>query len=140
MLQKEVADRLLAPSGTREYGILSVLMDMYTEMERKFDVPPECFFPRPRVWSTVVTFRMRGDAKYPMRNPEALRPIVKCAFAHRRKTLFNNLRQAGWLNFSPETLRQRLLDGGIDPRRRAETLDTQEYARITDILTMKNCA
>lgn len=140
MLQREVADRLIANSGTRAYGILSVLMDMYAEMNKEFDVPPECFFPRPRVWSTVLTFRMRGDAKYSIRNLEAFRAIVKCAFSHRRKTIFNNLRHADWLNLSPEALRQRLVDAGIDPGRRAETLDTQEYARITDVLTVQKCA
>ena len=135
MFQKEVADRLLAPPGTKAYGILSVVMDMYAEMQPEIEVPPECFFPPPRIRSTVLTFRMRSRPKCPMRRETIFIPLVKAAFAHRRKTLFNNLRQTGWLDLSEDDLRNRLVVSGIDPRRRAETLTPEEYALLTDVLT-----
>jgi 16S rRNA (adenine1518-N6/adenine1519-N6)-dimethyltransferase len=108
---------------------------MYAEMRPEIEVPPECFFPPPRIRSTVLTFRMRSRPKCPIRRETSLLPLVKAAFAHRRKTLLNNLRQAGWLNLTEDDLRNRLAESGIDPRRRAETLTPEEYALLTDILT-----
>lgn len=137
MFQKEVADRLLAHPGTKAYGILTVLMDMYADMNQEMDVPPECFFPPPRITSTVVTFRMREGKKYDVRNENAFFPLIKAAFAHRRKTIFNNLRHTAWLGLTEEDLRKRLGSAGIDGQRRAETITTQEYALLTDVLTEK---
>jgi 16S rRNA (adenine1518-N6/adenine1519-N6)-dimethyltransferase len=135
MLQREVVERITAPPGGGERGYLSVFVEAFCEAEALFDVPPGAFRPVPKVWSTVARLRMRPAPAFAVGDEKLLWRIVSTGFAQRRKTIFNNLRSA------PEDLLPRvetaggaaaLLEAaGVEPRRRAETLTLDEWARIT---------
>jgi 16S rRNA (adenine1518-N6/adenine1519-N6)-dimethyltransferase len=126
MFQKELADRITAPPGTKDYGIPSVLVARYTRATRELTVPPTCFYPVPDVVSSVLRITVRQEPNLP---DEALfAKIVRAAFAQRRKTLWNNLRRIG----IPEEMVGRMFAGsGIDRTRRAETLSVEEFSLLT---------
>jgi 16S rRNA (adenine1518-N6/adenine1519-N6)-dimethyltransferase len=127
MLQREVVDRLTAGPGGKEYGALTVLVRMYCEAKRLFDVPPGAFRPIPKVASSVVRLRMRSEPAVAVDDEARFFRVVRAAFAHRRKTLENNLAAAGWAGLAAAA--------GIDPRRRAETLGLDEFAAIANLAT-----
>jgi 16S rRNA (adenine1518-N6/adenine1519-N6)-dimethyltransferase len=131
MLQKEVADRITASSGGKEYGYLSVLVQLYAEPRIEFLVPPGAFAPRPKVDSTVVTLVVRDGLAVPLRDESFFFRVVKAAFSQRRKTLRNALRQ---LDVSAAVTQEVLQKTGIDLGRRAETLNVKEFARLADYL------
>ena len=126
MFQKELADRITAPPGTKDYGIPSVLVARYTRATCELTVPPTCFYPAPDVVSSVLRITVRQE---PHLSDEALfAKIVRAAFAQRRKTLWNNLRHSG----IPEEMVGRMFAGsGIDRTRRAETLSLEEFSLLT---------
>ena len=126
MFQKELADRITAPPGTKDYGIPSVLVARYTRATCELTVPPNCFYPVPDVVSSVLRITVRQE---PNLLDEALFvKIVRAAFAQRRKTLWNNLRHIG----IPEEMVGRMFAGsGIDRTRRAETLSVEEFSLLT---------
>jgi len=126
MFQKELADRITAPPGTKDYGIPSVLVARYTRATCELTVPPTCFYPVPDVVSSVLRITVRQEPNLP---DEALfAKIVRAAFAQRRKTLWNNLRHIG----IPEEMVGRMFAGsGIDRTRRAETLSVEEFSLLT---------
>ncbi len=134
MLQREVVERVLAPPGTTDRGFISVLVEAYCETEKLFDVAPGAFRPPPKVWSSVmrVSFRPRINAE--VADEELLWQTVSAGFAQKRKTILNNLRHStGRLQ---ETLKRNggasivLCKAGVDLQRRAETLTSEEWARI----------
>jgi len=122
MLQREVVDRLVARPGGKDYGSLSVLVATYAEARRLFDVPPGAFRPAPKVTSSVVSLRFRECPAVDVPDEAVFRRIVRAAFAQRRKTLGNCLAAGGFGGLAERA--------GIDPRRRAETLDLQEFAAL----------
>ena len=131
MLQKEVAERIAAPPGGKEYGYLSVLVQLYAEPRIEFVVPPGAFSPRPKVDSAVISLAVRDRPSVPLRDEEFFFRVVKAAFSQRRKTLRNALRQLDiptsvTADLSPKT--------GIDLGRRAETLSVEEFFRLADFL------
>src|SRR5229473_1760762 len=138
MLQREVVDRITAAAGETERGYLSVLVEAYCEAEQLFDVAPQAFRPVPRVWSTVVTLRVRPKMAVDVKDEELLWQIVSAGFAQRRKTILNNLREAP-PNIQ-ELLKKRggasivLCDACIPPLRRAETFTLEEWASICNQL------
>jgi len=91
MIQKEVADRIVAPHGNKTYGILSVLLQLYFEVEKLFDVPPQVFYPPPKVQSAVIRLTRRPTP--PPVEYEAFKQLVKAVFNQRRKTLRNSLKK-----------------------------------------------
>ena len=123
MFQKELADRITSPPGTKEYGIPSVIVARYTRVIRSMTVSPTCFYPVPDVVSSVLSFVVCEDETTP--EEEVLFAMtVRSAFSHRRKTLWNNLRAAG---FTLDTLEQVMKKTGIKGSRRAETLTVDEF-------------
>lgn len=133
MLQKEVADRLMAKPGTKEYGKPSVLLATCAEIKLLMRVKPEEFHPRPKVDSVVVRISFQpvpervakiGSFDYPL-----LRKIVNGAFAQRRKTLLNGLSATGLL--SKQDMAQCISAAGIDPGIRAERLDLEEFILLS---------
>lgn len=130
MLQREVAERLTAPPGTRQYGSLSVLCRSFFDIRLERRVPRNCFYPVPRVESAVLRLVPREDSLLPEGMDGTFQALVRAAFSKRRKTLFNSLRSAPGASFSPERLRQILAACGIEPQRRPETLSEEEYARL----------
>jgi 16S rRNA (adenine1518-N6/adenine1519-N6)-dimethyltransferase len=122
MLQREVVDRLTARPGGKEYGALTVLVAMYCEAKRLFDVPPGAFRPAPKVTSAVVRLLMRVEPAVAVPDERRFFAIVRAAFAQRRKTLENNLAAVGQAGLAAAA--------GVDPRRRAETLSIEEFAAL----------
>lgn len=122
MLQREVVERITAQAGGRDYGALTVLVQMHSEATRLFDVPPGAFRPAPKVVSSVVRLSMRERPAVAVPDESVFFSIVRGAFAHRRKTLENNLSAIGFAGLAAEA--------GIDPRRRAETLSLAEFAAL----------
>ncbi len=127
MVQREVADRVTAPPGTRDYGLLSVTVQMYGPAERLFTLPPDAFSPPPDVHSTVFRWRFAPRfAELEVEEGGFLR-FVRQAFAQKRKTLGNNLRAAG---FAPEAAAVAMKKAGIDPQARAEALSIETFAAL----------
>jgi 16S rRNA (adenine1518-N6/adenine1519-N6)-dimethyltransferase len=126
MLQKEVVARLAATPDTADYGRLSVMIQWRVRVEPLFNVPPQAFFPPPKVDSTVVRLVPHQTPPVQPRDPKAFAQVVKAAFANRRKMLRNNLREIASA--------ERLHALGIDAQRRAETLTIEEFARIADAI------
>jgi 16S rRNA (adenine1518-N6/adenine1519-N6)-dimethyltransferase len=134
MLQREVADRLVAPPGSRDYGIVSVLVSYYAEVAIGFHVSSSCFRPRPDVDSTVVTLRPRLQQVVRVDDEAAFMKTVRAAFAHRRKTVSNSLRDEG---LAVDMIVQGLAAARLDPSRRAETLTLAEFAALANALAAK---
>jgi len=135
MVQKEVAQRIAASAGTGNYGAFSVYMQYHTEPEILFDVPPDCFLPRPKVTSAVVRCRTRAVPPVsPACGKDFFFQTVRAAFALRRKTLRNSLSSV----FGGELDRERIaavIDAcGFPPSVRGEALGMEEFAVLADKL------
>jgi 16S rRNA (adenine1518-N6/adenine1519-N6)-dimethyltransferase len=131
MLQREVADRLLAKSGTGDYGLLTVLVGHRASVERVLNLPPGAFRPAPKVHSSVV--RLRFHPPEPVVRDEAiLAGVVSAVFSRRRKTMANALLAYGGL--TPASAAAALASAGIDPIRRPETLSIAELCRVADLV------
>ena len=126
MLQREVADRLTARPGTKEYGVLSVLIRHRADVERLLALPAGAFRPQPKVQSAVVRLRFHPPQPAP-RHPDVFERLTKAVFTRRRKTLANAL-DAFTANGGQDALRR----AGIDGRRRPETLDIPELVALAD--------
>ncbi len=130
MVQREVAQRLAAPPGSRQYGVLSVLAQARAQVEVVGQVGRTCFYPQPRVDSTLVRLR-RPDEPVVAADLEArFTALVRAAFRQRRKTLLNSLIGAGELGLTREGARRALAAAGIDARRRPESLSVPEFAAL----------
>jgi 16S rRNA (adenine1518-N6/adenine1519-N6)-dimethyltransferase len=129
MVQKEVAERMVAVPGTKDYGSLSVAVQYYTQPEIMFLVPPASFIPPPAVDSAVIRCTVREKPPVEV-NEKVFFRVVKAAFAQRRKTLSNTLKTTG---VPADTLRVILEKAGIDGTRRGETLSLQEFAAIANV-------
>jgi 16S rRNA (adenine1518-N6/adenine1519-N6)-dimethyltransferase len=140
MLQKEVADRIRALPGRKDYGIPSVITAMFCTTQRLMDVPASCFYPEPKVVSSILKIGVREKPVVDLQNEELFRKIVRLSFAKRRKTLLNNLRHASLPGYSPESMLSSLQDSGIDGMRRAETLTAEEFGLLTNRFMAKEKA
>lgn len=129
MLQREVAERIAAAPGSKQYGILSVLYGLWADVDLPLRFPPGAFDPAPRVASALLRARFRDQPRAPVSDPEAFERLLRGAFAHRRKTLENNLRD------SYPNLKEHLRLANISGSRRSETLSVVEFARLAQILT-----
>jgi 16S rRNA (adenine1518-N6/adenine1519-N6)-dimethyltransferase len=130
MLQKEVADRIKAVPGSKIYGALSVAVQYYATVEMIAFVPKEVFTPRPKVDSCVIRLFLRKEPPVDLLSREAFFAVVKAGFGQRRKTLLNAL--TGVYNFTKEEAGAALEQAGIEPQRRAETLDQKEFASLSN--------
>lgn len=131
MVQKEVALRLAAKPGTKDYGAISVFCDYYTVPEIITTVPAGCFVPPPKVDSAVVCMTLRGESDVYIKDEKMFFRVVKAAFSQRRKTLLNCL--VSGFSFGKEKISAALSEAGIEPTRRGETLSKEEFARIANI-------
>jgi 16S rRNA (adenine1518-N6/adenine1519-N6)-dimethyltransferase len=127
LLQREVAERLAAPAGSRDWGLLSVLLQREAEVSVERIVPPGAFWPPPKVESAVLCALFRPPAD-PVADPARFRKLVKAGFAQRRKTLKNALDASRLAD--PAQLHAALAAAGIDPVRRGETLTLAEWAAL----------
>ena len=129
MVQKEVAERMAAQPGGKEYGALSVAIQYYTEPEIAFLVPPSSFIPAPTVDSAVIVCKRREQPPVQVSDEALFFRIVKAAFSLRRKMLCNSLKNMG---ISSDACAAWLERAGIDGRRRAETLSLEDFAQLTN--------
>jgi 16S rRNA (adenine1518-N6/adenine1519-N6)-dimethyltransferase len=127
MVQREVADRLLAAPGTKEYGVLTLGVRARALCEACFAVPPGAFRPPPKVRSTVVRITPRASPMLPETEMAAFMAVVRAALGRRRKTLRNAL---ATLDLPPERGAAALAAAGIDPGARGETLDPAAFLRL----------
>jgi 16S rRNA (adenine1518-N6/adenine1519-N6)-dimethyltransferase len=131
MFQREVAERIMAPPGSREYGILSVMTLMYMLPSKVTTVPASCFYPKPRVESMVLTMDVRERPLCEACDYDTFRNVVRSAFAKRRKTLINSLKESPFIRNLDIDLVSITGDLGIDPKRRGETLTVEEFAGLS---------
>lgn len=129
MVQKEVAERMAAQPGGREYGALSVAIQYFTEPEIAFIVPPSSFIPAPAVDSAVIVCRRRKQPPVQVCDEALFFRVVKAAFSMRRKMLNNALKNMG---ISSEQCAKWLELAGIDGKRRGETLTLEDFAALTN--------
>jgi 16S rRNA (adenine1518-N6/adenine1519-N6)-dimethyltransferase len=129
MLQREVADRMTAGPGTGDYGVLSILTQLHADVRRVLALPPGAFRPPPRVQSAVVNLAFRPPA-VPMNDEAVFETMVRAMFTQRRKMLANAL--APYARIRERDPAAALSAVGIDPRRRPETLQLTELARLAD--------
>jgi 16S rRNA (adenine1518-N6/adenine1519-N6)-dimethyltransferase len=134
MLQREVADRLLAAPGSRAYGSLAVLHQLAVVAERALDLRPGCFQPPPRVRSSFVRMARRPDSPLGPGELAGVERVVRAAFAHRRKTLANALRQALGEAVDAARIEEALARTGIDPRARAESVAPERLLALARAL------
>lgn len=135
MLQKEVVERLTALPDNKNYGVPSVLLQMFARVEKLFNVPASCFYPQPKVESAIIKGIFLSEPLINLANETFFTKLVKAAFAQRRKTLMNNLKNADFLQgLSVEMLVEYLAKAGIDGQRRGETLSVREYGLLSNIL------
>jgi 16S rRNA (adenine1518-N6/adenine1519-N6)-dimethyltransferase len=125
MLQLEVVERLAAEPGNKNWGRLGVMAQFQCEVEQLFEVPPEAFFPPPKVQSAIVRLTPRQTPRWAQVNREALAKVVSQAFSQRRKTLRNNFK-----NSLTDT---QFEAAGIDPQARAETLTIDHFVALASI-------
>ena len=131
MFQKEVGDRICAVPATRDYGILSVLCQVYFDVAPVVVVPAGAFRPPPKVDSIVVSFLRREQPRYEIVDESFFKRVVKAAFSQRRKTLRNCLKSNG---FAAEAFEKACGECGIDLSRRGETLTLQEFSALANSL------
>ena len=135
MLQKEVADRISAKPGTKDYGSLSIAVQYYTEAETVMIVPKTVFVPQPNVDSAVIRLTRREQPAVTVTDESFFFQVTRASFAQRRKTLLNNLTsQLPEGKQKKEEILQALSASGIDPTRRGETLSLEEFGRLSEAL------
>jgi 16S rRNA (adenine1518-N6/adenine1519-N6)-dimethyltransferase len=132
MVQKEVADRMTSGPGTKAYGTLSVWCHVHGQIVEKLAVSPEAFFPKPKVRSTILKIDLYPEPLMAPKEVPLLRGLVRSAFGQRRKTLGNAL--VNWLQRDREEIESFLRSKGIDPVRRGETLNVEEFLALSRAL------
>ncbi|WP_413304817.1 16S rRNA (adenine(1518)-N(6)/adenine(1519)-N(6))-dimethyltransferase RsmA [Bacillus sp. 1P10SD] len=135
MLQKEVADRISAKPGTKEYGSLSIAIQYYTEAETVMIVPKTVFVPQPNVDSAVIRLTKRSQPAVIVKDEGFFFQVTKASFAQRRKTILNNLTsQLPGGKLKKEEILAALSASGVEPTRRGETLSLEEFGMLSDQL------
>lgn len=132
MIQKEVAERMAASPGTKDYGALSLLAQYYCNTEIVRRVSPNSFIPRPKVDSIVIKLEKLSEPKVKVEDEKLFFSLVRAAFNMRRKTLWNATKTLG---FEKEVMEQIYSESEIDPKRRGETLSLQEFGRLSDVMS-----
>ena len=134
LLQKEVAQRICANSGSKRYAPLSILIQMHFEAKILFTVSPSSFSPPPRVDSALIRLEKREHPLFLLPDEEAFGDFLQTAFSHRRKTLWNNLLAA---EFKRAALENAFRQAGLDPKVRAESLPIEQLVRLFIRITVK---
>ena len=134
MIQKEVAARILAEPGTKDYGALSVAVQFYAEPGIICSASPHCFTPQPKVTSTVVNLKLYDKPKYDVKNKEQFFKIVKSIFSQRRKTLVNSLSGSPYLDLSKDKIIDVLKQMELNEKVRGEKLNIEQIAELSNII------
>lgn len=134
MVQKEVADRMQAKPGSKDYGALSLAVQYYAEPYIAANVPPNCFMPRPNVGSAVINLRLHEKPIIEVRNEELLFKLIRASFNQRRKTLVNGLHNFSGLSYSKEQIISALQAERLDENIRGEALTLSQFAGLSNRL------
>ena len=126
MVQREVADRISAEPGSRDYGLLSATAQLFARVENLFTLPPEAFDPPPEVYSSVIRLTMSPRVAELQIDPKAFQAMLQLAFAQKRKTLANNLKG----QYEDKAIRSALKEAGVRPDARAEAVPLERMAAI----------
>lgn len=137
MIQKEVADRMSAKPNTKSYGSLTIALQYYTEAEVVMTVPKTVFMPQPNVDSAILKLTMRKTPPVEVCDEDFFFTIVKASFAQRRKTLLNNLKSYFKNEYEKEVIEEVLNEADIDGKRRGESLDIEEFARLSNTFSKR---
>ena len=132
MVQKEVADRMQAGPGTKDYGALSLAVQYYAKPYIAANVPPNCFIPRPNVGSAVIRLTRHEKPPVQTRDPRLMFALIRAGFNQRRKTLKNSLDNWGGLSFTKEQIGQGIESLGMGPSVRGEALSLEQFAALAD--------
>ena len=135
MVQKEVADRMQAGPGTKDYGALSLAVQYYAKPYIAANVPPNCFIPRPNVGSAVIRLTRHETPPVQAENPALMFKIIRASFNQRRKTLVNSLNNSPELSCTKEETASALKYLGLPPAVRGEALTLEEFAGLSNYLT-----
>ncbi len=131
MLQMEVARRVVAEPGSKDYGPLSLWTRLYTKARIAFAVAPQAFHPQPKVDSAVVRFEILQKPSVQLVDENILRRVIRSAFGYRRKTLINALRLGAFAHLPLEKIKEALQSAGIDPAWRGETLSLEQFSDLS---------
>lgn len=134
MVQKEVADRMAAAPGGKDYGALSVAVQYYTSVSLVCKAEPHCFMPQPKVASAVINLKVLKEPKVKAENEKLFFKIVKSAFGQRRKTLVNALTKSPYINLSKDGVIDALEVMGMNFGIRGERLSVEEFVELSNIL------
>jgi len=134
MVQKEVAERMQAGPGSKDYGALSLAVKYYAEAYIAAYVPPNCFMPRPNVGSAVIRLTLHKEPPVKVKDEKLLFRLIRASFNQRRKTLQNGLCNSAELDFSKEEVAGAIEQAGLLPAVRGETLELEQFALLSDIL------
>ena len=138
MVQKEVAERIQAKPGTKEYGALSLAVQYYAHAELVANVPPNCFMPRPNVGSAVLCLTCHSENPVQVKEERFMFRLIRASFNQRRKTLQNGIANAATLALTKEEVVEALEKMGLSPSIRGEKLSLQEFAELSNLLQHKN--
>jgi len=133
MLQKELALRIIEPPGSKKYGRISVMLQYGAELKKIMEVKADQFFPKPKVDSVMLSINFKPKPDLPADNEIFLFEVLKAAFGQRRKTLKNALK-GSQLHLEPKEVLPILEKAGINPLSRAESLDVQEFVRLSNVI------
>ena len=134
MVQKEVADRMKAEPGTKDYGALSLAVQYYAEPYLVANVPPNCFIPRPNVGSAVIRLTRHEQPPVQVADEKLMFRLIRAAFNQRRKTLQNSLSHDPQLGISKEVVARILEEMGLSATIRGEALSLQQFAQLSDLV------
>lgn len=134
MVQKEVADRMCATCGSKEYGALSVAVQYYTIPTVICRAEPHCFIPQPKVASSVVHLKVSTTPTVTVSDEKKFFAIVKSSFGQRRKTLLNALSKSPYFSANKDSVRSALVQMGVDENIRGEKLSISQFAKLSELL------
>lgn len=137
MVQKEVADRMQAGPGTKDYGALSLAVQYYSKPQIVVNVPPSCFMPQPKVGSTVISLRRHQQPVVQVEDEKLMFKVIRASFNQRRKTLANGLNNYGGINLAKEQIQQSIEELGVPVNIRGEALSLEQFACLSNIIGKK---
>lgn len=138
MVQKEVAARMQAAPGSKDYGALSLAVQYYAAPYIVANVPSNCFMPRPGVGSAVIKLTAYSEPQVRVSDEKLMFRLIRASFNQRRKTLQNGIHNSPELSFTKEQVETALTSMGLSPSVRGETLSLQQFAELTDVLKAMN--
>ena len=137
MVQKEVADRMQAGPGKKDYGALSLAVQYYSHPEIVVNVPPSCFMPQPKVGSSVISLKRYEKPVVDVDDEKLMFKIIRASFNQRRKTLANGLNNFGGMGLTKEQIQQSIEELGVPVNIRGEALSLEQFACLSNIIGKK---